>query len=192
MERILLPGGRKQRATKGTVLRWHIEEGASLRPGTPLLTIQMGNETVALSWRRGGKNLVLKEKVVAEGERVTVNDTLAFVGNAGEEVSWSTGKEQAPVLGTTQFIGRIEAYRNIMGGMVLTLAVLIAFNYGVSAYGPMTGLAHSIQAAVNQLTPLVLSMYALLFCIVGIAYLCQVPPEMRRVLSFHKESAVNG
>ncbi len=190
LERILLPAVSKKKSNEGTVLRWHIEEGASLRPGTSLLTIQMGDETVALSFRKRGKGLVLKEKAIAEGGHVTVNDTLALVGNADEQVPWSTEKEHVPVYGTSQYIRRIKVHRNIIGGMLLTMVVFIAFSYGLSAYRPMAGLALTLRTAVNQLTPIALSMYALLFCIVGTAYLCQIPPEMRRVLSFHQESGV--
>jgi len=145
LERILLPAVSKKKSNEGTVLRWHIEEGASLRPGTSLLTIQMGDETVALSFRKRGKGLVLKEKAIAEGGHVTVNDTLALVGNADEQVPWSTEKEHVPVYGTSQYIRRIKVHRNIIGGMLLTMVVFIAFSYGLSAYRPMAGLALTLN-----------------------------------------------
>lgn len=191
LERILLPRISKKKTAEGTVLRWHIEEGAPLHPGASLLTIQMGNEAIAVLFQKGGKGLILQGKAIAEGEHITVNDTLAFVGNTDEPFSHSTEKENVPVIGTAHYIRRLNIYRNIMGGMFLIMVVLVVFDSGFSMFTPMTGVALSIRTVVNLLTPLALTMGGLLFCLVCVAYLCQIPPEMRRVLSFRKEPEVN-
>lgn len=82
--------------TEGTILKWLIGEGGECREGQPLFEMETDKLTITIDSPASGTLLKI---VRAEGETVPITETIAIVGEKGEDISAlsdDAGKNEAP------------------------------------------------------------------------------------------------
>jgi pyruvate dehydrogenase E2 component (dihydrolipoamide acetyltransferase) len=92
-ERIIMPKQGLQ-MTEGTILEWLVSEGSAVVEGQPLFRMETDKLTITIDAPVSGTLLkILKD----EGETVPITETIAIVGEPGEDVSAMLSEEEAPV-----------------------------------------------------------------------------------------------
>lgn len=79
--------------TEGVIIKWYYSEGETVKAGTPLFSMETDKLTIDIDSQFDGTLL----KIVAEeGETVPITETIAFIGDAGDDIPEINKKQSAP------------------------------------------------------------------------------------------------
>jgi hypothetical protein len=187
MERLLLPLVHRHKPYDGVVVRWHVEEDTPLHRGTPIATLEIGAKNLTFFFRERGRHFVLRKQIVPAGGHITANETLALVGAGGEELPRDDEIDMLPVVGTAKVSKRLMVCKKILTVIILSFLALLLVNFGVSHVASTAAPFVAIAAALDLLSTVVILLVQVVMVVIGIIYMCQMPPELRRVMSFREE-----
>lgn len=91
-EKIIMPKQGLQ-MTEGTIIKWLVEEGGAITEGSPLFEMETDKLTITIDASASGTLLKI---VRGEGEVVPITETIAIVGEPGEDFEDLLPKEEAP------------------------------------------------------------------------------------------------
>ena len=81
-EKVIMPKQGLQ-MTEGTIIKWLVEEGGDCKEGQPLFEMETDKLTIVIDAPASGKLLKI---VRGEGETVPITETIAIIGQDGEDV----------------------------------------------------------------------------------------------------------
>ena len=78
--------------TEGVIIKWYYSEGETVKSGTPLFSMETDKLTIDIDSQFDG---VLLKIIAEEGETVPITETIAFIGDAGDEIPAIEKKQSA-------------------------------------------------------------------------------------------------
>jgi pyruvate/2-oxoglutarate dehydrogenase complex dihydrolipoamide acyltransferase (E2) component len=90
--------------TEGTIIKWLVKEGGKVVKDEPLFEMETDKLTITIEAMEGGTMLKI---VRGEGETVPITETIAIVGEPGEDISslLPSSASAAPAAETTAAAG---------------------------------------------------------------------------------------
>ena len=82
-EKVIMPKQGLQ-MTEGTIIKWLVEEGGDCKEGQPLFEMETDKLTIEIDAPASGKLLKI---VRGEGETVPITETIAIIGQDGEDIN---------------------------------------------------------------------------------------------------------